>query len=142
MQEGPGARGGDARGGGGCEKVLTGSAAQGLRPCNPGRNKRGRIGWTRLRGGCGGAWVHDASGAEVHHCGHPTANWPYCGVLPGDEKMVLGENGRGFQLLELAQRAVEARVSYPWLVIAVLEIDGTVRLSDGVVISTELKGGC
>jgi hypothetical protein len=26
MQEGPGARGGDARGGGGCEKVLTGAA--------------------------------------------------------------------------------------------------------------------
>ncbi len=69
---------------------------------------RRRYGWERLRGGCGGVWKHN-SGWIVKHCGHPTALWPYYGLSP-DGEMLVSPNGRGFQLLVLAQEAVEAKL--------------------------------
>ncbi len=77
---------------------------------------RGRPNWTRIRGGTGGEWQH-ASGWTVHHCGHPTANWPYFAAPPGvgsacPQHMMLLTGGVGlglaFQLLAKAQEAVEA----------------------------------
>lgn len=46
----------------------------------------------------------------VHHCGHPTALWPYFVSFEPDgrEAAVLADNGRGFRLLVQAKaRAVE-----------------------------------
>jgi hypothetical protein len=54
-----------------------------------------------------GAWYfHGPSGWTVHHCGHPTANFPYY-ILTKDGDRVLAPNGRGFQRLEIAQHHVE-----------------------------------
>ena len=38
--------------------------------------------WVRHGRHCGGIWEHQPTGCTVHHCGHPTALWPYYGVLP------------------------------------------------------------
>jgi hypothetical protein len=69
---------------------------------------RQRKNWVRFRGGCGGIWQH-SSGWVVHHCGHPTAIWPYYGVSP-EGRMLLAPNGRAFGLLLDAQEAVEDEV--------------------------------
>ena len=65
-----------------------------------------RKGWQRIRGGTAGVWRHE-SGWQVHHCGHPTALWPYYGVPPGGGPMLLAANGHGFSRLVLAQEACE-----------------------------------
>lgn len=50
----------------------------------------------------------DRVGVEVHHCGHPTANWPYYITAHWQDEIIVADNGRGFQLLEDAkQRAVQ-----------------------------------
>lgn len=67
--------------------------------------------WERLSAAgdkCSGHWRH-ASGWEVRHCGHPTANWPYYAV-DMEGRMVLASNGRGFRTLDEAQAEVERRV--------------------------------
>jgi hypothetical protein len=60
--------------------------------------------WERLafRG-----WKHD-SGWMIHHCGHPTANWPYYLVAPKTGHIVLAQNGHGFRTSALAKDAVRA----------------------------------
>jgi hypothetical protein len=64
--------------------------------------------WERLVGyRC---WQH-SSGWEVHHCGHPTANWPYYLVEPKTRRMVIAQNGKAFRTLALAQDAVRAVVA-------------------------------
>jgi hypothetical protein len=70
-----------------------------------------RPGWTKIRRGvsnvtCGAIWQH-VSGWQVHHCGHPTALWPYYGVPPGGGPMLLAPSGRGFSKLAHAQAACE-----------------------------------
>jgi hypothetical protein len=80
---------------------------------------RQRAGWTRLRGGLFGCWRH-SSGWSVHHCGHPTALWPYYGLPPGvrpegvaSDRMLLGGGmglGHAFRTLKLAQVGVEERL--------------------------------
>jgi hypothetical protein len=91
-------------------------------------SKRGngcvRPGWTKSKSGvhrdstCGARWTHDDSGWVVHHCGHPTANWPYYGedpTRPGGILIPSGfypagtrwVKGWAFRTLELAQLAVE-----------------------------------
>jgi hypothetical protein len=93
----------------------------------PTRNRQ-RTGWVRLRGGCGGVWLHESSGWEVKHCGHPTALWPYYGVpsveIPATAHVrasvklgqftaaahfpiLIAPNGYAFRLLNDAQAAVE-----------------------------------
>ena len=50
--------------------------------------------------------IHTPSGWEIHHCGHPTANFPYVIYKPNGER-ILAPNGRGFQRLELAKKYAE-----------------------------------
>ena len=57
-------------------------------------------------GKIGATYVHNPSGMMVHHCGHPTANFPYYITTPNHER-ILATNGRGFQRLELAKQHVE-----------------------------------
>ena len=71
-------------------------------------------GWTLIaRGqrGKGGVWQH-TSGWTVHHCGHPTALWPYyvAHEAKGFATVVSGTN-RGFRSIVAARRAVEALVA-------------------------------
>lgn len=69
--------------------------------------------WERHRsiipalGSKGALHVHLASGMEVRHCGHPTANFPYYIVPPNKGQPILAPNGRGFQRLKLAKQHVE-----------------------------------
>lgn len=46
----------------------------------------------------------------VHHCGHPTAIWPYYISRRADGKgpMILAPNGHGFMTLKAAQEAALA----------------------------------
>lgn len=74
---------------------------------------KARAGWFRggTRGKCG-AYLHEASGWSVLHCGHPTALWPYYAVPPGDKpRQMLLSCGLGlgiaFQNLLMAQLVVE-----------------------------------
>lgn len=41
-------------------------------------------------------WFHAATGWTVHHCGHPTANWPFYAINPNGETVVAW-NGLGFK---------------------------------------------
>jgi hypothetical protein len=88
---------------------------------------RQRPGWVRLRGGCGGLWLHESSGWTVQHCGHPTALRPYYGIpsreIPAtaevraavtlgqftdaDSPILLAPHGGAFSRLIDAQAAVE-----------------------------------
>jgi hypothetical protein len=66
--------------------------------------------WERVPGSLGKidtTYIHRPSGWTVHHCGHPTANFPYYISTPGSERIILGPNGRGFHRLELAKRHTE-----------------------------------
>jgi len=62
---------------------------------NPGPN------WVRLsRPGrkLDACWLHKPSGWKVHHCGHPTANWPYYAEhpdRPGKPNWILSGEGLG-----------------------------------------------
>jgi hypothetical protein len=69
---------------------------------------RHRQGWQKIRKSWPGIWRHE-SGWTVHHCGHPTALWPYYAQPPGGGPMLLASNGHGFRLLALAQEAVESK---------------------------------
>jgi hypothetical protein len=65
--------------------------------------------WERLPGSLGKlntVHVHTPSGCQIHHCGHPTANFPYLILTPGGRR-ILAPNGRGFQRLNLAKQYVE-----------------------------------
>jgi hypothetical protein len=57
-------------------------------------------------GKLGTVHIHTRSGWVIHHCGHPTANFPYY-ILKPDGERVLAPNGRGFQRLELAKQYTE-----------------------------------
>ena len=50
--------------------------------------------------------VHTASGMQVRHCCHPTANFPYF-IECADGSLIFAPNGRGFQRLALAKLHVE-----------------------------------
>jgi hypothetical protein len=76
-------------------------------------------GWTKTKAGthgkCGAEWRH-SSGWTVAHCGHPTALWPFYLIPPGHDDggpapIVVAPNGRGFQHLAAAMRAVELRTN-------------------------------
>lgn len=54
-----------------------------------------------------GVWLHVPSGWEIHHCGYPTANFPYYIVTAAGEKILNPLNGKGFQRLSLARQYVE-----------------------------------
>ncbi len=43
----------------------------------------------------------------IHHCGHPTALWPYFITRDAEARgpMTLAPNGRGFRTLKAAQEA-------------------------------------
>ncbi len=75
-------------------------------PDNNRTNKALRPGWTRTGPHCGGTWTHNATGHTVHHCGHPTAIWPYFGTT-NDGRMILAPNGHAFGSLAAAQLAME-----------------------------------
>jgi len=66
--------------------------------------------WVRLSAPgnkLGATWEHP-SGWQVHHCGHPTANWPYYAVDPTDNgRLYVTHNGKGFRTLVAAFAAVE-----------------------------------
>jgi hypothetical protein len=65
--------------------------------------------WERIAGALGKlntVHIHTSSGWAVHHCGHPTANFPYYILTPDGERIV-APNGRGFQRLQLAKEHVE-----------------------------------
>jgi hypothetical protein len=64
--------------------------------------------WTRhapTTPGKAGVWAH-CSGIEIHHCGHPTANYPYMIVAPGGQAFV-ASNGRGFRTVKDAKEEVD-----------------------------------
>ena len=66
--------------------------------------------WVRYAGSLGKlntVHSHVPSGWQVHHCGHPTANFPYYILKPDGETVLNPDNGRGFQRLELAKSYVE-----------------------------------
>jgi hypothetical protein len=69
-----------------------------------------RAGWIRLSApGANTEWgefVYEPNGANVSHCGHPTANYPYL-VVTRDGRYVLAPNGRAFRLLKDAMAAAE-----------------------------------
>jgi hypothetical protein len=60
--------------------------------------------WTRSGAVHAGYWHLDIGG-WVHHCGHPTALWPYYGETRHGRSIV-APSGRGFRLLLDAQIAV------------------------------------
>lgn len=62
--------------------------------------------WTKIKGGTAKHWRH-STGWHVHHCGHPTANWPYA-VFSPEGFMYVHPCGYAFRLLVLAQDAVES----------------------------------
>jgi hypothetical protein len=62
--------------------------------------------WKRVRGGCGGLWELTGTYYSVHHCGHPTAIWPYTVQAP-DGRMIIAPNGKGFRHLKDAQEEAE-----------------------------------
>lgn len=70
-----------------------------------------RVGWIRLSipgDKCGTHWRHVASGWEVMHCGHPTANWPYRLVDPSRPRhCTVSVDGHGFRRLDIAMDVVE-----------------------------------
>ena len=70
------------------------------------RNKR----WTRFAGWqgkqCGAKYQLTGTAYIIHHCGHPTALWPYYGHTPAG-KMIIAPNGRAFAHLADAQAAME-----------------------------------
>jgi len=85
--------------------VVVGSVA-------PRQQRGGEPGWIRLSppgDKCNAHWRHDASGWEVEHCGHPTANWPYFATDPAYPlDATVTHNGRGFRTLKAAFAAIEA----------------------------------
>jgi hypothetical protein len=72
---------------------------------------RGRDGWTRLSAPgdkLGTRWRHDASGIEVRHCGHPTANHPYYIAMDAfPRRCVMSFNGFGWATLIVALEVAE-----------------------------------
>lgn len=78
-------------------------------------DRGGRPGWTRLSppgNKCAARWRHEASGWEVRHCGHPTANYPYHAADPEHPgRVVVTHNGKGFRKLVNAWAAVEGVLS-------------------------------
>lgn len=68
--------------------------------------------WVRLVGGRGKfqTWRLADTEFHVHHCGHPTANYPWYGTHP-DGSMITsgprGETGLAFRYLDDAMVAVE-----------------------------------
>jgi len=78
-------------------------------PAPPRRARRGVSAWLRHSepgDKLSARWEHQASGWEVRHCGHPTANWPYYATTP-EGRVVVASNGRGWRTLKDAQAAVE-----------------------------------
>lgn len=66
------------------------------------------LGWTRLHGGKFGHWRHDATGWEIQHCGHPTANWPFSLRDPRRPGLcIVSFNGNGFVHLAVGFQVVE-----------------------------------
>ena len=65
-------------------------------------------GWIRLSAPgnkCATHWRH-VSGWEVHHCGHPTANWPYYLTAPESGREITSFNALGFKTLAVAKIVV------------------------------------
>jgi hypothetical protein len=64
----------------------------------------------RGRSGKGATWRH-ASGWQLEHCGHPTANWPYSLRDPDHPRdCVVSFNGMGFKTVAVAKRVIEGIV--------------------------------
>jgi hypothetical protein len=76
----------------------------------PRRPRAMRAGWVRLSPqGANTEWghfVYTPNGADVSHCGHPTANYPYL-LVAGDGRTILAPNGRAFHNLKAAMEAAE-----------------------------------
>jgi hypothetical protein len=53
---------------------------------------------------------HDATGWEVHHCGHPTANWPWYAISPEGES-VASDGGYAWRKLDVARTHIEELVA-------------------------------
>ena len=66
-----------------------------------------RIPGPKQLGSKGIVHVHLPSQMQVHHCGHPTANFPYYILDIQGERQILAPNGRGFQHLVDAKQHVE-----------------------------------
>jgi hypothetical protein len=49
---------------------------------------------------------HDATGWEIHHCGHPTANWPWYAISPSGEHFA-SDGGYAWRTLGKAHEHVE-----------------------------------
>lgn len=65
--------------------------------------------WTVItagKSGKGASWRHE-SGWELHHCGHPTALWPYWLQHPDVDAPVFSHNGKGFDSVRAAKVAIE-----------------------------------
>jgi len=55
---------------------------------------------------------HHAGGWFVHHCGHPSAHWPwYLVEIAAPDTSVMSWNGRGFHSVYVARFAVEGILS-------------------------------
>lgn len=79
----------------------------------PPRPSRVRAGWERIvppgarpDSKLDAIYRHVASGIEIRHCGHPTANFPYL-IYGPNGKTFVAPNGRGYMRLTEAQAAVE-----------------------------------
>ena len=46
------------------------------------------------------------SGWKIHHCGHPTSNWPYYLEAPDRNETIVSFNGRGFRSVEICKEIV------------------------------------
>ena len=80
------------------------------------RGKPIREGWSRLSEPgkkCDAHYRHDATGWQVRHCGHPTANYPYWAIDPTDpeERCCVTHNGHGVRTLQLAFEQVEGVIA-------------------------------
>jgi hypothetical protein len=66
--------------------------------------------WTSFGKGKVGRFDRHSSGWEIHHCGHPTATWPWYAISPTGVH-VCSESGHGWRTLAQAHEHVEQAVA-------------------------------
>ena len=92
-----------------------------------------RDGWTRLSPPgrkCDTWWRHDATGWEIRHCGHPTANWQYYATdSRHPETVKVTHNGLGFYSLLHAFECIDGVISGRYETTDENCVDGIRRMS-------------
>lgn len=102
-------------------------------------------GWTRLSPAgrkIGSRWIHEASGWEVRHCGHPTALWPYFAIDPAHpESYTMTHDGLGFCDLRAAFEQIRKMLGRELVATSSRCVPGVRRITTPED-DCELDGGC